>query len=78
MSKRAERRHHTSLKKVAARHYLTRITHWSCTMNGEPSARRIGMRARTQQACSCWGCGHRREHCGPTLQERRAAIRDDD
>lgn len=31
---------------------------------------------KTRKPCSCWACGHYREHNGPTMQERRAELPD--
>lgn len=37
--------------------------------------RRTMARFKEQPAlCSCWGCGNQRKWCGPTIQERRAAL----
>lgn len=33
--------------------------------------RRLGRLVHTPAMCSCWMCGHRRRHEGPTLAERR-------
>ena len=44
--------------------------HGSWARKGGPRA--IGMVVSTPKLCSCWMCGHRRRHEGPTIQERRA------
>jgi hypothetical protein len=39
----------------------------------EPRHRRkvLGMLRKTRKPCSCWMCGHRRQHDGLTIQELR-------
>ncbi|EOK4394870.1 hypothetical protein ACM5YS_004696 [Escherichia coli] len=42
---------------------------------GDGNAAAIGMVARTPCLCSCWMCGHQRQHYGQSMQERRARLR---
>jgi hypothetical protein len=58
---RAIRRHHAARLKKARRFYYGR------DLRALP--RELGMVLHTPQACSCWMCGHRRQHEGPKLAE---------
>ena len=66
---RSERRHH-------ARRLKAKRCRYNNSGDGSPAA--VGMVARTPCLCSCWMCGHQREHHGPNMQERRAAVRNTD
>ena len=74
MRTRAWRRWQYQKRKMNRKHY------WGGPVGKEPGVtyrqteeRRLGMVANTPHACSCFGgCGHLREACGLTRQERRA------
>ena len=68
--KRALRRHHAARLWVKRRLWLP--------ADLRDSERHIGKRLATAKPCSCWMCGHRREHLGPTLQELKGNERMDD
>lgn len=64
---RAFRIHQEAKKK---RKIKKKFSHWF----GEyMSDRRVGMFAKTPKMCSCFMCGNRRKHQGPTLQEIRSS-----
>jgi hypothetical protein len=58
---RALRRHHAARLKKARRFYQGR------DLRALP--REAGMVLNTPHPCSCWVCGHRRQHLGPKLAE---------
>lgn len=63
---RAIRRHHAARIKAARRYYYGRDN------RTEPV--RLGRLVHTAAVCSCWMCGHRRLHWGPTLPELLHAV----
>lgn len=66
MSKLRTLHHHERLKQ-ARKHY------WGRDLSQNPLDHSIAV--TTPCRCSCHMCGNRRKHLGPTLQERRAALK---
>lgn len=64
---RAIRRHHRERLK------RKRAGYWGI---GTKSPRQAGIVLRTPTPCSCWMCGNRRAHEGPTAKERIGGIDD--
>ncbi len=60
---RALRRHHRLRLK------RRRAGYWNGATTTSP--RHAGKCLRSPASCSCWLCGNRRKHHGPTFQERR-------
>jgi hypothetical protein len=58
---RAVRRHHAARIKQARRFYYA--------LDNRNDPVRLGQLLHTTAICSCWMCGHRRFHWGPTLAE---------
>ncbi len=61
--KRAERRAHMERVKNRMAKILRR---W-----GMATPKAVGKRAQTPQMCSCMGCGNKRPHEGPSIQEKK-------
>lgn len=65
INRRRRRRDYRRLKKKR-KHY------WA----GLRTERERGFVANTPHPCSCMGCGNQRKHCGPTRQEIKHELRD--
>lgn len=69
---RAYRRHQSRRCKARV---LTILRLWGWGSPGEPTPRWVGIALSTHcKPCSCWCCGNRRPHEGPTLAERIAEL----
>lgn len=69
MSRALKHHHYNRLKK-------NRAKYWGRDLTDTP--RRHGMATNTPAVCSCEVCGHKRSWYGPTLQERRHALKGQD
>lgn len=56
---------------------LRQLKRWSYTEQWI-TPRAIGRAGITRCPCSCMGCGHQRKWWGPTLQEVKAALPDEE
>lgn len=65
------------MKRDKRRHHARRLKAKRCLYSnaGDGNAAAIGMVAHTPCLCSCWMCGHQRQHYGQSMQERRARLR---
>lgn len=59
--------HHRERLKQARKHY------WGRDLSQNPPDHSAVV--TTPCRCSCWMCGNRRKHLGPTLQERRVTLK---
>ncbi len=56
---------------------LRQLKRWHC-LDENFTPRFIGRAGTTRCPCSCMGCGHQRKWWGPTLQELKAALPDEE
>ena len=62
------RRHHTARRRKAE---YAKLRRWWPTLSEEQLTEMVIKQGDLRTVCSCYMCGNRRKHEGPTIQERR-------